>query len=356
MRFCCCVKWCSVIALLVFGIICLCFGILSLIFVPKLITKAIKENVFVGRLPNGSDNFAMEQYRDPKYDVKMQIWVFSVQNPNEIVNKGEKANVTELGPFTYDIRIHKNNVKFGSNDSRLFYRNVKSFFFNPHLSCSKCNLSSSVVVPNIIFQKLVDFFGNNSFLIPLIEPFFMDKEKVFVSVTVDELLFQGYEDKFVNDICSNPLTKGFCGPNVPDRIGLFYGQNGTDDGLYEVDTGKENADRIGQVYSWEGMERKLDDAHWYGERARLIRGTDGQLFPPGILEERKLQIFSGWLCRSFDLAFDRSLIFAGLTVRRFALPISLLSSESQRPAGFCNPNSAEYFYNGSVQEGNTLIN
>uniref|UniRef100_A0A183CNU9 Lysosome membrane protein 2 n=1 Tax=Globodera pallida TaxID=36090 RepID=A0A183CNU9_GLOPA len=346
MGFCCCVKCCSVGALAVFGIIFLFVGIGALLFVPKFIGNAIRENDFVGRDQNGSDNLALERYRNPRYDIKMQIWVISVQNPSGVVNDGEKANVTELGPFTYDIRLHKENVTFAHNDSRLFYRNVKTFFFNRNLSCSECELSSSVTVPNILFQKIVDVFEQNPGLSPFIDPFLRSMENVFVTISVDELLFKGYEDKLIGQICANPLTKGICERhNVPDRIGLFYGQNETDDGLFEVDTGKEDADRVGRVYSWDGMGPELNDTHWFGDRARLIRGTDGQLFPSDLRDVQKLQIFSGSLCRSFDLEFAHSLTFSDLPVRRFVLPISLFSSENQRAQGFCNPNSAEYFRN-----------
>lgn len=41
----------------------------------------------------------------------------------------------------------------------------------------------------------------------------------------------------------------------------------------------------------------LNGNYWYGEGARMINGTDGQLFKPGLAAGQKLTIFSGQVCR-----------------------------------------------------------
>jgi hypothetical protein len=73
-------------------------------------------------------------------------------------------------------------------------------------------------------------------------------------------------------------------------------QNNTDDGRYEIDTGRTDTNKLATVYSWNGM-RQLSDKYWYGQGARVIQGTDAELFPPGLSDRTDLEIFIGQLCR-----------------------------------------------------------
>lgn len=77
---------------------------------------------------------------------------------------------------------------------------------------------------------------------------------------------------------------------------LLFQKNGTADGKYEIDTGLNSSDLIGKVYSFN--DKKVVDA-WYGPYAKMINGTDGQLFAPGLdrRDSRILQLFIGQICR-----------------------------------------------------------
>lgn len=47
----------------------------------------------------------------------------------------------------------------------------------------------------------------------------------FLDVEVAELLFHGYSDPFLDQVCTIPLVNFVCESilNLPDRIGFFYG-------------------------------------------------------------------------------------------------------------------------------------
>lgn len=49
----------------------------------------------------------------------------------------------------------------------------------------------------------------------------------FLDVEVEELLFRGYADPFLDQFCTLPLVNFVCETilNLPDRIGFFYGVN-----------------------------------------------------------------------------------------------------------------------------------
>jgi hypothetical protein len=134
--------------------------------------------------------------------------------------------------------MHKTNVSFALNNTRLFFRNQRNYYFNANQSCENCSLSDLVTIPNILFQvfyillkilnfinlkKFVDILRRQSYLVrELVETIIRDKEKVFINVTVGELLFDGYEDQLIKNVCEyfDFVCKAL---KVPERIGLFYG-------------------------------------------------------------------------------------------------------------------------------------
>lgn len=64
-----------------------------------------------------------------------------------------------------------------------------------------------------------------------------------------------------------------------------------------MNTGLEGAHLLGNIYSWNNMTGNLTNKYWYGDQARMINGTDGQLFTPGLSPIEKLEVFSGKICR-----------------------------------------------------------
>uniref|UniRef100_A0A1I8C0J0 CD36 family protein n=1 Tax=Meloidogyne hapla TaxID=6305 RepID=A0A1I8C0J0_MELHA len=339
----CSIRLCLFIILVVIGVISLVFGILAFILVPKLIDKEVEERTYLGRESNGTDNIVLKMFRDPPYDIKLQIWTFSTQNVDEVINKGKRPIVEEKGPYTFSVLMHKTNISFDLNNTRLFFRNQRNYFFNANQSCINCSLSDWVTVPNILFQKIIDISIGQSFLIrKMIELLIRNKEKVFINVTVAELLFDGYEDELIKNICSKipSICKAL---NVPERIGLFYGQNGTDDGLYEVNTGLNNVNLLDKVYSWNGQKGKLTNNYWYGEQARMINGTDAELFKTGLYSGENLEI-------SFEIEKQSIATTSNIHVFRYSQPKNFLDFENQQMQGFCNPNAADYFHNSSIQK------
>lgn len=42
-------------------------------------------------------------------------------------------------------------------------------------------------------------------------------------VSADEILFKGYVDPILGEVCKKPIISAFCGTAIPERIGIFYG-------------------------------------------------------------------------------------------------------------------------------------
>lgn len=49
-------------------------------------------------------------------------------------------------------------------------------------------------------------------------------QKPFLEVDVSELLFDGYTDPFLDQVCAIPIVNFICESvlNLPERIGFFY--------------------------------------------------------------------------------------------------------------------------------------
>ncbi|KHJ75468.1 hypothetical protein OESDEN_24916 [Oesophagostomum dentatum] len=84
------------------------------------------------------------------------------------------------------------------------------------------------------------------------------RESPFVNVTVREALFDGYHDPLIDLVCKNLVLQALCNAlSIPHRIGFFYKQNNTDDGLYEVSTGLNAPWNIGKVRYYFLLTRSL---------------------------------------------------------------------------------------------------
>uniref|UniRef100_A0A915EI23 Uncharacterized protein n=1 Tax=Ditylenchus dipsaci TaxID=166011 RepID=A0A915EI23_9BILA len=165
-----------------------------------------------------------------------------------------------------------------------------------------------------------------------------------------ELLFDGYKDPIVSSICDHFLMRSICASaGIPDRVGLLYKQNNTDDGLYEINAGVDSVYNLGKLYSWNNMS-VLTNTAWYGPQARMINGSDGQLFPPNLFLTKNLEIFVGKISRSLEMEQSGYAEVDDLPAFKYIPAKSMNSVAIQRAKGFCNPDSPRFYNDTNVQE------
>ncbi|KAH7731575.1 CRE-SCAV-3 protein [Aphelenchoides avenae] len=325
-------------------------GLGLLFLLPGFVTKQVAKEDYLGRDGNGTYNMMFKKWQKPEYSMLFEVWTFDVENSADVLKSGSKPHLRQKGPYVFIESQEKKWFEFEQNDTRIFYRNSRQYTYNESLSCANCSLSDKVTVPNILFQKLVDVALTGKWVkFAIEEALKIEGETAFITVSVGELLFEGYKDPLVSSICDHNVIKPICTSyGVPDRIGLFYGQNNTDDGAYEVDTGLNGARDIGRVYSWNNMT-KLSAKYWYGSQARMINGTDGQLFKPQIQSGEELPVFTGQICRSIALDHVGEAKIQDVPTYRYSPSASTNDMALQKAMGFCNPNSPEYFNDTTVQ-------
>lgn len=71
-------------------------------------------------------------------------------------------------------------------------------------------------------KKIIDFMVNKTFKIILDIFLRYSKETTFIEVTAGDLLFNGYVDPIISQICKLITLKECQLIGLPDRIGLFY--------------------------------------------------------------------------------------------------------------------------------------
>lgn len=337
------------------GIVFVLIGVSLLAFIPKAIKLAVQNEDYLGFDSDGEYNAAIKKFILPPYKVTMEVWTFSVLNAQNVTEGIEKPRLVEKGPYTFTIKMEK-DIAFGEKNATIFYRQNKVFFFDQSLSCPNCKLNDRVVVPNILFQKLVDFsltsvYKSFSWVIESIIEMF--NESAFIEVSVDDLLFHGYQDPMISAICNHRVTRSVCKKeNIPERIGLFYQQNNTNDGLYEVDTGKYDRElrKLARVYSFNEMKGQLSTNYWYGPEARMINGTNGEVFPTNLLKNESIEMFIGQLCRSLKFDFNKVSVAQDIATYHYTLTESISDVDLQKHIGFCNPDAPLYFTNSTIQQ------
>lgn len=91
-------------------------------------------------------NFCMEQrvnispgspiyelWRDTPVPIYQRFYMFNITNAADVERSGAKPNVQEIGPFTYRMKLQKNQIYFHQNQT-VSYKETKTWFFVRSLS------------------------------------------------------------------------------------------------------------------------------------------------------------------------------------------------------------------------------
>lgn len=125
-------------------------------------------------------------------------------------------------------------------------------------------------------------------------------ERVHVTKTARELLFEGYEDDMIAFAKEMPdlLDAG----EIPfDRVGWFYMRNNTPDltGYFNVHTGADDIMKIGKILNWNYAHR----TEFFEGGCGQLNGSAGELFPPKQLKQEPISLFTPDMCRSIPFDF-----------------------------------------------------
>ncbi|KAK3099881.1 hypothetical protein FSP39_011128 [Pinctada imbricata] len=270
---------------------------------------------------------------EPPVPIYFQIWVYDVINPEEVVNKGERPAVVQKGPYTYREKRHKQNITSYDNGT-IAYRETRTFIFDRAKSVGP--ETDNFTTANILMVTIADLLEREYSFIQELAEIILDiggDSNLFTTLSVRGIMW-GYEDPLLKTV--NDILKRYNQSTIDDHFGLFYKQNGTDDGLYTIDSGTKSVDHFVEIQRWNG-ENKL--SFWTTPTCNMINGTDGTLFPPFVDKSQTLYIFSSDICRSIYTTFHKDDTLRGIDLLEFRVPPNVFLNVTANPAntGFCTP-------------------
>ncbi|CAF0919380.1 unnamed protein product [Brachionus calyciflorus] len=288
-----------------------------------MVQNKIHENVVI---KNGSD--AYKFWLDPPATIYRKYYLFDVRNPLE-VEKGEKPQLVQMGPYTYSEVWEKRHIEFLGPDV-IRFTPVVTLHFEPSLSNG--SESDTLTFLNIPAVGMIEQTVRSRFkelgptLVNTLLAFL--NTKLFVTKTAGELI-SGYNDPLMK------LAKTFMPQVIKDeKFSLINGKNATEWQNYTMMTGNDYASNVAKIIAWNGLE-KLN--FWESESANLINGTDGTFYPPFLNRKTRLYSFNPDMCRSYYLTYLKDSVINGVHTYDFHLPKDAFYNSTLNPDndGFC---------------------
>ena len=223
----------------------------------------------------------------------------------------------------------KVNLRWHLN-STLTYQRQKFWYFQRDLSVGP--LSDMVTTVNLPVVSSAAFAHGNFLMEWGVSNMLSSLQAdIFIRKTVAELLFDGYNDTFMD------LGSTFSDLKMK-KFGYFYKRNGTtwSDGDIEMRTGEEDIERLGEIVSWNSESRT---EAYEGECGR-VRGSSEGLFPPGLADiTDSLSFYSTDLCRPLHFTKSGLSSVHGIPVTTFDLDPDNFANSTSCPDNECYNNN-----------------
>jgi len=317
-------------------LVCVLVTVISLIGIGVSLL-ALNSTIFSGiiksQLVLSSKSGSFPMWQDE--DMIAKMYVFHVKNPAAVLN-GAKPELEERGPYVFKEHHHKTNMIWNKNGT-VTYQQVRSWQFVPELTNGtledEVTIANSIAatVASIVKKEVARFwYPGVSMALAAI------KEKLFVTKTVGEIIFDGYEDPLLDDI--SVITKfGIKIPGLMDKFGFFYGRNNSvwQDGVFNMFTGSTTPARMGQVFSW-----NYSQSVFFPKDCGKVQGSAGEFYPPNV-PKTSISMYSNDMCRSLKLKFQRDAYPHGIHTHEFAGDASLFANGTDNPENKCfNPDAS----------------
>jgi len=245
--------------------------------------------------------------------VYTKFYFFNMLNADDFQINHGKPILEERGPYTFREVEHKVNLVW-HGDGTVSYNRKKFWYFEPEMSVG--SLTDTVITLNLPMVGAVDY-ARGSFMMEfgLSDMFSTIDATLFINKTIGELLFDGYDDP-VLEIGSSFDEEEV---NLPmEKFGWFYKRNGTTwaDGDLQMHTGQDNIDRLGEIVTW----NKVNRTEAYRGTCGEVTGSSDGLFAPGVLKHAdSFDIWSTDTCRKLTFTREGSESKHGIEVEKFKL-------------------------------------
>ncbi|XP_076069936.1 lysosome membrane protein 2-like [Oratosquilla oratoria] len=301
----------------VVGVLLVASGVTLMMTFPAIFDKMLKNKLV---LREGAP--MMKNYMETPIPIYMQFYIFNLTNPDEVL-RGSKPVLDQKGPYTYEQKRRKFGLDFDTEQGTLSFKQNKTYFFRPDLSQGNMEDDRITTINAVMISlgsRMEKLNESDQFLFELL--FWRFRTTVFITKTVGELLFKGYDEPLLSEI--SKYTKDPM--HLSGKFGFFYMRNNSNDGVYKVFSGQLGMDNYQNIVEWRGMS-KLD--FWKNEYCNSINGTEGSQYPPGLSRSRNLKIYTSELCRTIVAEYEKDVHHGDITLYRYVLPDWLLADTEE---------------------------
>lgn len=271
---------------------------------------------------------AYKLWKGTPVPIYIEFYFHNWTNPQELGKANPKF--TEMGPYRFN-EVHKKvNVTWNNENGTVTFELMRWWYFDREKSAG--DLTDLVTTLNAVALTAAltvrdwSYFYAKSLSIGMTAT----KQQIAITKPVGELLFDGYSDTLID----LGRKASFTGVAIPfDKFGWFYGRNGTSDmeGVFNMDTGANGLDTIGTLWNW-----NYDNiTQFYEGSCGEIRGSAGELFPPGQSRDKPVTMYSPDLCRSLSFTYEEDVTVQGIQGYKYVGGPDLVDNGTMDEANEC---------------------
>ncbi|XP_075225476.1 protein croquemort-like [Lycorma delicatula] len=308
---------------LIIGVTFVFFGLISLFG-----NSAIYEHILKQELGLSRNSKSFEVWHETPVPMYIEFYFFNWTNPDKL--NTEKPAFVEMGPYRFREKHKKVNITWNNNGTVSFKR-IRYWHYDAEHSVGE--LSDNVTTLNAVSLTAAFTVRNWHYILKksLSLGLTSTGQKMSITKTVNELLFEGYSDTLLNLARKMPAFKGV---EIPfDKFGWFYTRNGSDefDGYFNMETGTERLDKIGKLDTWNFKNHTT----FYDDDCSEINGSAGEFWPPNQNRTVPLEMYSPDLCRSISFTYLEDRTVNGIQGLTYILDKELLDNGTHVKENLC---------------------
>ncbi|CAK9830323.1 Protein croquemort [Anthophora retusa] len=251
----------------------------------------------------------------------LKLYMFNLTNYEDFLTGNDtKPHFVEMGPYVFREVDYKVNLTWNEN-STITYQRKRIWHFDEKMSVGQ--LSDEVTNVNPVTASV-------AYALRYKKPMFRDMvdrimkaigQKLIITKTVNELLFEGYNDTMLK------IARKFNFTEIPfDKFAWFYGRNESApyDGTFNMFTGASNLLDVGVLKEW-NYNSKVD---YYPGECGVVKGTNGDLWPP-LPDNQTVSFFVSDICTSLSIPYEEEIVHEGLTGLKYSSDYTIFDNADE---------------------------
>ncbi|CAL7934544.1 unnamed protein product [Xylocopa violacea] len=282
-----------------------------------------------------------ELWKETPIPMFLKLYMFNLTNPEDFASNKfkSKPKFAEMGPYVFREVDYKVGETWNNNNT-ITYQRKRVWHFDESMSSG--SLLDKVTNINPVTASVAYALRYElPFVRTLVDRIMRSiEQKLIVTKTVNELLFEGFNDAMLNIVRELNMTK------IPmKRFAWFYGRNDSAsyDGTFNMYTGESNLLDLGVLTEW-NYDNTVSS---YPGECGKVKGTNGDLWPP-LPDNKTVTFFVTDICTSLTATFDNTTVYEGLTGVRYISDKTILDNGTMVPSRVCYCTNQECIPSGAL--------